>query len=206
VKLQVSENNYVMPSEGLFMSTSIFSQQITPADLAGQEGQTVLLDVRSPIEFETEHIPNSINVPLSELESRSEELPRQGQLVVICRSGNRAERGAYTLSGKGFQPRVLEGGLLAWRKAGLPVNEGKKMLPIERQIQLIIGIGVLTGIFLAVYVNPWFLIIPGIFGTGLTFAGLSGTCALGIMLGKAPWNKIETSSVPPKGPKTDCCS
>ncbi len=188
------------------LSNSTFCQQITPAELAGQEGQTVLLDVRSPIEFETEHIHNSINVPLSELEAHCEEIPRQGQLVVICRSGKRAERGAYTLSGKGFQPKVLEGGLLAWRKAGLPVKEGKKMLPIERQIQLIVGIGVLTGIVLAVFVNPWFLIIPGFFATGLTFAGLSGTCALGIMLGHAPWNKLENRSVPQKGRKTDCCS
>ncbi|MBX9693030.1 MAG: rhodanese-like domain-containing protein [Cyanobacteria bacterium] len=188
------------------MSNSTFCQQVTPAELAGQEVQSVLLDVRSPIEFETEHIADSINLPLSELEARFEEVPRQGQLVVICRSGKRAERGAYTLSGKGFQPKVLEGGLLAWRKAGLPVKEGKKMLPIERQIQLIVGIGVLTGVLLGVFVNPWFLIIPGIFGTGLTFAGLSGTCALGIMLGHAPWNKLENRSVPQKGRKTDCCS
>jgi rhodanese-related sulfurtransferase len=188
------------------LSNSSVCQQIGPKDLAAYTAESVLLDVRSPIEFETEHIPNSINVPLSELEARCEEVPRQGQLVVICRSGKRAERGAYALSGKGFQPKVLEGGLVAWRKAGLPVNEGKKRLPIERQIQLIVGIGVLTGVLLAVFVNPWFLIIPGFFGAGLTFAGLSGTCALGIMLGKAPWNKLENPSVPQKGRKTDCCS
>lgn len=188
------------------LSNSTFCTQVAPAELAGQEVQSVLLDVRSPIEFETEHIPNSINIPLSELEARCEEVPRQGQLVVICRSGKRAERGAYALSGKGFQPKVLEGGLVAWRKAGLPVNEGKKRLSIERQIQLIVGIGVLTGVLLAIFVNPWFLIIPGFFGVGLTFAGLSGTCALGIMLGTAPWNKLERPSVPRKGRKTDCCS
>ncbi len=188
------------------LSNSSVCQQIGPKDLAENTAESVLLDVRSPIEFETEHIPNSINVPLSELEARCEEVPRQGQLVVICRSGKRAERGAYALSGKGFQPKVLEGGLVAWRKAGLPVNEGKKRLPIERQIQLLVGIGVLTGVLLAVFVNPWFLIIPGFFGAGLTFAGLSGTCALAIMLGKAPWNKLGHPSVPQKGRKTDCCS
>ncbi len=95
---------------------------------------------------------------------------------------------------------------MAWRKAGLPIKEGKKMLAIERQIQLVVGVGVLTGVLLGVFVNPWFLIIPGFFGAGLTFAGLSGTCALGIMLGKAPWNKIGNSSVPPQNRKKDCCS
>lgn len=169
-------------------------QQITPASLAANDGGMVLLDVRSPIEFETEHIPNSINVPLNELESRCEEVPRQGPLVVICRSGKRAERGAYTLLGKGFQPKVLDGGLVAWRKAGLPVKEGRKMLPIERQIQLIVGIGVLAGVLLGVFVSPWFLVIPGFFGAGLTFAGLSGTCALGLLLMKAPWNRLPVAS------------
>jgi rhodanese-related sulfurtransferase len=102
------------------LSNSTTCQQIAPAELQGHAGQTVLLDVRSPIEFETEHIPDSINVPLNELEARCEEVPRQGQLVVICRSGKRAERGAYALLGRGFQPKVLEGGMVAWRKAGLP--------------------------------------------------------------------------------------
>ncbi len=181
-------------------------RQIRPNSLAANVAEAVLLDVRSPIEFEAEHIAKSLNVPLSELDARCEELPRQGKLVVICRLGKRAERGAYTLLGKGFQPEVLEGGLVAWRKAGLPIVEGKKMLSIERQIQLVVGLGVLTGVLLAVFISPWFLIIPGIFGMGLTFAGLSGTCALGIILGKAPWNKIEITSVPAKSRKDDCCS
>lgn len=184
-------------------------EQIAPAELAANAGEAVLLDVRSPIEFETEHIANSVNVPLSELEARCEEVPRKGQIVVICRSGKRAERGAYTLLGRGFQPKVLEGGLVGWRQAGLPVKEGKKMLPIERQIQLIVGIGVLTGVLLGVMVNPWFLIIPGFFGAGLTFAGLSGTCALGMLLMKAPWNQLPTVSTAKTSDtksKGNCCS
>jgi rhodanese-related sulfurtransferase len=190
-------------------SNSAVCQQITPAELARDIGQAVLLDVRSPIEFEVEHIENSINVPLNELQSRCADVPRTGQLVVICRSGKRAERGAYTLLGQGFEPKVLEGGVLAWRKAGLPLKEGKKMLPIERQIQLIVGTGVLTGVLLGVFVNPWFLIIPGFFGAGLSFAGLSGTCALGLLLNKAPWNQLPVAgtaqnSAEPKS-KGGCC-
>lgn len=185
---------------------STVCQQMTPADLAANADEAVLLDVRSPIEFETEHIDNSINLPLNELETRFEEVPRQGQLVVICRSGQRAERGAYTLLGQGFHPKVLAGGLVAWRKAGLPVKQGKKMLPIERQIQLIVGLGVLTGVLLGVFINPWFLVIPGFFGAGLTFAGLSGICALGLLLMKAPWNRLPVANL--GGPKSqgNCCN
>ena len=152
--------------------------------------KTVLLDVRSPIEFEAESIPGSVNLPLGELESRFEEVPRAAELVIICRSGKRAERAAYTLMSKGFHPRVLQGGLLSWQKAGLPVKEGRKRLSIERQIQLVVGISVLSGISLGVSVNQWFLAIPAFFGAGLTFAGLTGFCGLGLLLAKAPWNKL----------------
>jgi rhodanese-related sulfurtransferase len=185
--------------------SSTICPQVAAAEVAAQAG-LVLVDVRSPIEFEAEHIEGAVNVPLETLDSRCEEVPRKGQLVVICRSGKRAERGAYTLMGQGFQPKILEGGMVAWRKAGLPIKEGKKRLPIERQIQLIVGSGVLTGVLLGVFVNPWFLVIPGFFGAGLTFAGLSGTCALGILLGKAPWNKLAAPSAQSQSGKSSCCS
>jgi rhodanese-related sulfurtransferase len=184
---------------------STICPQVAAADVAAQTG-LVLIDVRSPIEFETEHIAGSINVPLESLDSRCDELSRNGQLVLICRSGKRAERGAHTLMGRGFRPKVLEGGMIAWRTAGLPVKEGKTRLSIERQIQLIVGSGVLTGVLLGVFINPWFLVVPGFFGAGLTFAGLSGTCALGILLGKAPWNKLASPAGQSQSGKSSCCS
>lgn len=184
---------------------STICPQVAAVDVAAQSG-LVLLDVRSPIEFETEHIDGAINIPLEYLDTRYEEVSRKGQLVLICRSGKRAERGAYNLMGRGFQPKVLEGGMVAWRNSGLPVKEGKRRLSIERQIQLIVGSCVLTGVALGVLVNPWFLLIPGFFGAGLTFAGLSGTCALGILLGRAPWNKLESSPLQSQSDKSSCCS
>jgi rhodanese-related sulfurtransferase len=166
-------------------------EHVAATDVAAITGDKVFLDVRSPIEFRTEHIDGSINIPLDEVESRFDELPRKARLVVICRTGNRAQRAAFALMGRGFAPQVLDGGLVAWRKAGLSLKEGKKRLAIERQIQLIVGFGVLAGVLLGVLANPWFFIVPAFFGAGLAFAGLSGTCALGILLGKAPWNKLE---------------
>ncbi|MBS1989603.1 MAG: rhodanese-like domain-containing protein [Cyanobacteria bacterium SZAS LIN-3] len=181
--------------------------RISPEALAPTLEKSVLVDVRSPIEFEAEHIEGAVNIPLETLESRCEEVPRKGRLVMICRSGMRAERAAFTLMGKAFQPSVLEGGMLAWRKAGLPIKEGKKRLPIERQIQLIVGTGVLTSVILGTWVNPAFLLIAAFFGAGLTFAGLSGTCALGILLARAPWNKLEVACEPKANQKSGgCCS
>jgi rhodanese-related sulfurtransferase len=181
--------------------------RISPQALAPTLEKSVLVDVRSPIEFEAEHIEGAINIPLEAIDARAEEVPRKGRLVMVCRSGMRAERAAFTLMGKAFQPSVLDGGMVAWRKASLPIVEGKKRLPIERQIQLVVGTGVLTSVVLGTWVNPAFLLIAAFFGAGLTFAGLSGTCALGILLAKAPWNKLEVACAPKtEGKSGGCCS
>lgn len=171
-------------------NTTDLCERVSALALNQENSGLFFIDVRSPIEFENEHIDSALNIPLNELESRIGEVPRQGKIVLVCRSGMRAERAAYTLMGQGLKPVVLEGGLLAWRKSGLPVLKGKQMLPIERQIQLIVGIGVLSGIALGLILSPYFFILPAFFGAGLTFAGLSGTCGLAIILQKAPWNKL----------------
>lgn len=165
-------------------------ERVSAQALSPQIANGFLLDVRSPIEFEAEHIEGAVNIPLSELESRLEELPRQGKITLVCRSGMRAERAAYLLMGQGLKPLVLEGGMLTWKKSGLAVVKGKQMLPIERQIQLIVGLGVLTGLLLGLFLSPYFLILPAFFGAGLTFAGLTGTCGLALILQKAPWNQL----------------
>jgi hypothetical protein len=79
--------------------------------------------------------------------------------------------------------------MIAWRQAGFPIIRGKSVLPLDRQVQLTVGIGVLAGLVLGTFVNYWFLIVPAFFGAGLVFAGATGTCGLAILLMKAPWNK-----------------
>ncbi|RPF52160.1 sulfurtransferase TusA family protein [Aquisalibacillus elongatus] len=69
--------------------------------LEGDE-QITILDVREPAEYAFGHIPGSINIPLGELEDRSEELNQDDDIHVICRTGNRSDLAAQKLSGKGF--------------------------------------------------------------------------------------------------------
>ena len=149
-----------------------------------------LLDVRSPIEFESERIEGALGVPLETLAARLDELPESADLVVVCRTGVRATIAAETLARSGRRARVLEGGLLAWRRAGFPVREGRKRLPVDRQVQLIAGSMVLTGIGLGLAVSPWFLALAAFFGAGLTFAGATGTCGLALLLMRLPWNAV----------------
>jgi hypothetical protein len=76
----------------------------------------------------------------------------------------------------------------AWRRARLPLREGRKRLPVDRQVQLIAGLMVLTGVGLGIALSPWFLAVAAFFGAGLTFAGATGTCGLALVLMKLPWN------------------
>ena len=165
---------------------------ITPAELQAlrEHGAApVLVDVRSPLEFEGERIAGSLSLPLETLDARLHELPEQAELVIVCRTGVRATIAAETLGRAGHRSRVLEGGVLAWRGAKLPLKVGRRRLPVDRQVQLIAGSMVVTGVALGTLVNPWFLGLSAFFGAGLTFAGATGTCGLALVLMKMPWNR-----------------
>src|SRR5262249_20021551 len=162
----------------------------------------LVLDVRSALEFEGERIEGARLIPLDELEGRLAEVPEQAEVVVICRTGVRATVAAEVLARAGRRPRVLEGGMIAWRRARLPMQEGRKRLPVDRQVQLIAGTMVLTGVALGAFVTPWFLVIAAFFGAGLTFAGATGTCGLALVLLRMPWNRLPPASL--AGPVAVC--
>ena len=165
---------------------------IAPRELQAlreQASAPFVLDVRSALEFEGERIEGARLIPLDELDGRLAEVPEQTEVVVVCRTGVRATMAAETLARGGRRPRVLEGGMVAWRRARLPVREGRKRLPVDRQVQLIAGGMVLTGVTLGTLVNLWFLAIAAFFGAGLTFAGATGTCGLALLLLRMPWNR-----------------
>lgn len=76
-------------------------------------GNGFLLDVRNPAELAVETIPGALNIPLPELRARLGELPRNREILVICRSGQRAYYATRVLLQNGFQVRNLAGGMLS---------------------------------------------------------------------------------------------
>jgi glyoxylase-like metal-dependent hydrolase (beta-lactamase superfamily II) len=166
---------------------------IGPRDAAArreEEPDLFFLDVRSPLEFESERIEGAYNIPLEALDARLGEIPEGSPVIAVCRTGVRATIAAGTLARLGRRASVLDGGMNAWRRAGLPMREGRKRLPVDRQVQLIAGLMVLTGVVLGAFVSPWYLLISAFFGGGLTFAGATGTCGLALVLMKMPWNRV----------------
>jgi glyoxylase-like metal-dependent hydrolase (beta-lactamase superfamily II) len=167
------------------------SPTVSPRDLAARlagGAPLTLVDVRGPLEFESERLAAARNIPLADLPARLDEVPA-GEVVVVCRTGVRATIAAQTMRRQGREVRVLEGGLVAWRKEGLPLREGKKHLALDRQVQLVVGSAVLVTAVLGAFVSPWFLAITAFFGAGLTFAGATGTCGRAVVLQRAPWNR-----------------
>lgn len=150
-----------------------------------------VLDVRTPAEFETGHIPGAYNVPLDLLrEHRGELLAHlDDEVVLVCRSGARATQAGQTLAAAGLPNlKILDGGILAWQAAGAPVNRGRPRWDLERQVRLAAGVIVLTAVVLSVVV-PGAQWIAAAMGAGLTVAALTNTCAMGMLLSRLPYNR-----------------
>ena len=93
--------------------------------VAKRNSGAFILDVRQPEEWDEFHIPDSTLVPLDELASRMGEMPKDQEIVVVCRSGNRSAQGRDILLNAGFtQVTSMAGGLTQWRAAGYPTVSG----------------------------------------------------------------------------------
>ena len=86
-----------------------------------QEG-TFMLDVRTQEEWDEYHAPNATLVPLDQLENRLAELPKDGEILVVCRSGNRSQQGRDMLLAAGFNATSMTGGLKEWHARGYPIE------------------------------------------------------------------------------------
>jgi len=154
--------------------------------------EAVLIDVREPAEYRAAHIKDSTPRPLASLTPESLPDFAGRKLVVHCHKGGRSSAACQQLL-KALPDADLynlEGGLEAWINAGLPVQKsGGAFLPLDRQVQLIVGSIVLLGSILGYAIHPAFLLLSGFFGAGLTFAGITGFCGLARLLSFMPWNK-----------------
>jgi rhodanese-related sulfurtransferase len=164
---------------------------ITLREWLAQTDQPRIIDVRTPVEFEAAHIPGSYNVPLHLLREHTEEIASHliEEIVLVCRSGVRAQQAEQTLAGTGLSNvHLLIGGITAWQAAGAPVNRGETRWDIERQVRLVAG----SLVFLTVMGG---LLLPGLqflaaaVGAGLAVAAMTNTCAMGMLLAKLPYNR-----------------
>ena len=109
-------------------------EEVAPGTFNGERTDQILIDVREPAEFDTGHIPGSINIPRGVLEFQVDAHPavanvsdpalshKDQPIVVVCRTGGRAAMSAVNLQRLGFgNVRSIAGGVIAWGEAGLPL-------------------------------------------------------------------------------------
>lgn len=168
-------------------------KSISPARAAELIKQgAVLVDIRELDEHAREHIPGARHHALSRLGNST--VAREGDdiLVFHCRSGARTRSNAARLaavSGE-CEAYVLDGGIDAWRKAGLPVTLNRRQpIDIMRQMQITAGGLALLGVALGVWISPDFYALPAFIGAGLMFAGVTGYCPMVRLLTRMPWNR-----------------
>ena len=152
---------------------------------------TRILDVRTGGEFDGVHIAGSYNVPLDTLGEHARDLADvEHPVVLVCKSGARADQAHTALAGAGKQRlHLLDGGLDAWISGGGDVVRGtSETWALDRQVRLVAGSISLLGILLSILLPKAKWIAGGV-ATGLTFSAVSNTCAMGNMLGKLPYNR-----------------
>ena len=164
---------------------------ISPADakLLLDNG-AILIDIRDTDEHARERIPHARNVPLSKLCDYP--VGQAGTTIVYhCRSGNRTRMNAPLLAkATEADAFILDGGIDAWKKAGLPVAiDVKQPIEMMRQVQIAAGGMALAGVLLGFAMHPAFFAVSGAVGAGLMFAGMTGTCAMARILKRMPWNR-----------------
>jgi rhodanese-related sulfurtransferase len=175
---------------------------LSPTDLANLRARypkTRLLDVRTPAEFESQHIVGAYNVPLDTLPEHRAEIHAgvTDPVVLVCRSGQRARKAEEALRATGMANlHVLDGGMAAWVAAGQPVREGAPRMSLERQVRIAAGALAATGGILGVFVSPLFAVLPALVGSGLVFSGITDTCAMGTILAVLPHNRPASCDVP----------
>jgi rhodanese-related sulfurtransferase len=98
---------------------------------------------------------------------------------------------ATRLRAAGVACVVVDGGTDACVRAGLPVERdaGAATWSLERQVRLIAGLLVLTGVALGAFVHPAGYGLAAFVGAGLTFAGATDICGMAFVLGRCPWNR-----------------
>lgn len=168
-------------------------KQVTALELKKklEDHRVFLIDVREPLEHRRESIEGDHLIPLGDLSL--ERLPEiKGPCVMYCKMGKRSRDACEKLLGQdpSLDLAFLEGGILAWCQEGYPVKKSEtRILPLDRQTQIAVGLITFTGTVLGTLMDPILYILPCFMGLGLMFAGTTGWCGMAIFLSKMPWNR-----------------
>lgn len=167
---------------------------LTAHQASGRLHELTVIDVRTPGEYASGHLPGAYNVPLDHLEEAVPAIKaaaERGDLLVVCASGARSAQACATLSHNGITAATLTGGTDTWTQLGHDIHrpEGARTAwAMERQVRLAAGSLVLAGVVLGRRLPKARLLSAGVAG-GLVFSALTNTCGMARVLAKLPHNR-----------------
>ncbi|WJV50375.1 rhodanese-like domain-containing protein [Streptomyces flavofungini] len=157
--------------------------------------ELVVVDVRTPAEFASGHLPGAHNIPLERL---PEALPAldaaaaRGELLMVCATGNRSARACARLAEDGVPAATLTDGTTGWTGRGYDVERTRSTAratwAMERQVRLTAGSLILTGLALGL-LWPYALWLSAAVAAGLVLAAVTDTCGLASVLARLPHNR-----------------
>lgn len=161
-----------------------------------RDASAISIDVRTGAEFAGSRCHSSVNLPLQDLaadevKAHIKECGGNDDSVVylLCQAGKRAAMAAEKLSGVIPNPIcVVAGGVQELPPSMLEVGESK-VISLERQVRIAAGSLVLVGVLIGVFATSAGFALSAFVGAGLVFAGVSDTCAMGMLLARMPWNR-----------------
>jgi rhodanese-related sulfurtransferase len=175
------------------------STALTPDQATARFDEFTVIDVRTPGEYATGHLPGAYNVPLDLLTEAADALTAAAQrthLLIVCASGTRSAKGCAQLSALGIEAAALDGGTSAWAAAGHKVErpaQARATWPMDRQVRFTAGLLVLVGA-LAGLAWPSAHWLSAAVGAGLVFSAVTNTCGMAAMLAKLPHNRSPKSA------------
>lgn len=174
--------------------------RLTVPELWARGTEFTVVDVRTPGEYASGHIPGAHNVPLDRLREAVSALrvaAQRAPLAVVCASGNRSDSASRTLADAGVTASSVSGGTVEWTQAGHAVDHAEgagARWPMERQVRLAAGSLVLAGLAVGL-ARPRARLLSAAIGGGLVFSAVTGTCGLATVLGKLPHNRADADDL-----------
>ncbi|MSU35455.1 MAG: DUF2892 domain-containing protein [Pedosphaera sp.] len=149
-----------------------------------------VVDVREYPEFAAGRIPGARLIPCRKLALRRAELPVDRPIYVAGQIGGQSAKAQQRLQELGFKEVVnVEGGLGVWRAAGFGTEQdARQPWSLERQVRLTSGVMILASGLLAAFIAPELLWLAVFVGAGLTFAALTNSCMMSMLMARMPWN------------------
>lgn len=178
------------------MSVNYLSADGFAAKMAAGEPMHII-DVRTEAEFESCHIRGA---KLHQLQTMNAEavLAEAGgaPIHILCKGGARAKKAAEQISSQtGQSVWVISGGTDACVNIDMPHSLGREAMSLERQVRITAGLLVVLGVLGGTIWHPALYGLSAFVGAGLVFAGVTDTCAMGMLLARMPWNKVSETNL-----------